>query len=30
MITGTVKQGETVTATSGTWSGAGPITFTYQ
>jgi hypothetical protein len=29
-ITGTVKQGETVTATSGTWSGAGPITFTYR
>ena len=29
-IVGTVKQGETVTATSGTWSGAGPITFTYQ
>jgi hypothetical protein len=28
-IVGTVKQGETVTATSGTWSGAGPITFAY-
>jgi hypothetical protein len=29
-IAGTVKQGETVTATSGTWSGSGPISFTYQ
>ena len=29
-IVGTVKQGETVTATSGTWTGAGPMTFTYQ
>jgi hypothetical protein len=29
-ITGTVKEGETVTATSGTWSGPAPISFTYQ
>jgi hypothetical protein len=29
-ITGTVTQGSTVTATSGTWSGQGPITFSYQ
>jgi hypothetical protein len=29
-IVGTVKQGETVSATSGTWTGAGPMTFTYQ
>jgi hypothetical protein len=25
-----LKQGETVTGTSGTWSGAGPITFSYE
>jgi hypothetical protein len=29
-VAGTIKQGQTVTATSGTWSGAGPISFTYQ
>jgi hypothetical protein len=29
-ITGSVTQGSTVSATSGTWSGQGPITFTYQ
>ncbi len=29
-IVGTIKQGETVTATSGTWAGTGPISFTYQ
>ena len=29
-VAGTAKQGETITATSGTWSGAGPISFTYE
>jgi hypothetical protein len=29
-IAGTIKQGETITAASGTWTGAGPISFTYQ
>lgn len=29
-IAGTLKQGEIVTASSGTWTGSGPITFTYQ
>jgi hypothetical protein len=29
-ITGTAKVGSTLTATSGTWSGVTPITFTYQ
>jgi hypothetical protein len=29
-IVGTIKQGATITATSGTWTGAGPISFTYQ
>jgi hypothetical protein len=29
-IQGIVKQGETVTATSGTWTGSGPISFAYR
>jgi len=29
-IQGAAKQGDTVTATSGTWTGAGPISFTYR
>jgi hypothetical protein len=29
-IQGSVKQGDTVTATSGTWTGAGPISFAYR
>jgi Ig domain of plant-specific actin-binding protein len=29
-IAGTAKQGQTLTATSGTWTGAGPISFSYQ
>jgi hypothetical protein len=29
-ITGTIQQGQTISATSGTWSGSGPIAFTYQ
>jgi hypothetical protein len=29
-ISGTLKQGETLSATSGTWTGSGPITFSYK
>jgi len=29
-ISGTIKQGETLSATSGTWTGAGPISFSFQ
>ena len=29
-ISGTAKQGQILTASSGTWSGPGPITFTYR
>jgi hypothetical protein len=29
-IQGSAKQGDTVTATSGTWTGAGPISFSYR
>ncbi len=29
-IAGTIQQGQTISATSGTWSGSGPIAFTYQ
>lgn len=29
-ITGTAKQGQTLTATNGSWSGTTPLTYTYQ
>lgn len=29
-IIGTIQQGQTISATSGTWSGSAPISFTYQ
>src|SRR5205807_1163816 len=29
-ITGTTQDGQTLTASNGTWSGTGPINFTYQ
>jgi len=29
-ITGTAKQGQTLTATNGTWTGGAPITYTFQ
>src|SRR4029078_4904968 len=29
-ISGAIQQGQTLTATAGTWAGASPITFSYQ